>query len=85
MRLTEQGRVTVEIGVEAYRITGARPERGVFARFTRPEGVGGAVLEAACGIGVVVEAGLIRRLAGEAHYEAASRELGRPYSGLQPP
>ena len=76
----EQGRVTVEMGVEAYGATGARPERGTFARFAHPEGTGGAVLEAACGIGVLVEAGLIRRLAGEAHYDAASRQLGRPYA-----
>lgn len=80
---TGQGRVAVETGIEAYQITGARPTQGAFARFTRPErpeGTGRAVLEAACGIGVLVEAGLISRLAGERHYEAARRELGRPYA-----
>ena len=73
----EQGRVTVEMGVGAYGATGARPERGTFARFAHP---GGAVLEAACGLGVLVEAGVIPRLAGEAPYDAASRTLGRPYA-----
>ena len=76
----EQGRVTVEMGVEAYGATGARPERGTFARFAHQEGTGGAVLEAACGLGVLVEAGSIPRLAGEAHYDAASRAFGRPYA-----
>jgi hypothetical protein len=77
---TEQGRVTVEMGVGAYGTTGARPERGTFARFARPEDRGGAVLETACGLGVLVEAGSIPRLAGEAHYDAASRAFGRPYA-----
>jgi hypothetical protein len=76
----EQGRLTVEMGVGSYEVTGARPERGTFARFVHPEGTGGAVLEAACGLGVLVEAGSIPRLAGEAHYDAASRALGRPYA-----
>lgn len=76
----EQGRLTVEMGVEAYQVTGARPERGTFASFARPEAPGGAVLESACGIGVLVEAGLISRLTGELHYEAAYREFGRPYA-----
>lgn len=76
----QQGRVTVERGVGAYRATGSRPERGTFARFAHPGGTGGAVLEAACGLGVLVEAGLVPCLAGEAHYDAASRELGRPYA-----
>ncbi len=74
---TEQGRVTAEMGVGAYEATGARPERGTFARFAYP---GGAVLEAACGLGVLVEAGLIQRLTGEVHYDAASRVFGRPYA-----
>ena len=77
---TEQGRVTVEMGVGAYGTTGARPERGTFARFARPEGTGGALLEAACGLGVLVESGLVSRRAGEAHYDAASRAFGRPYA-----
>lgn len=76
----EQGRLTVEMGVGAYRVTGARPDRGAFASFADPEGAGGAALESACGIGVIVEAGVIPRLAGEQHYEAANRELGRPYA-----
>jgi hypothetical protein len=76
----EQGRLTVEMGVGSYEVTGARPERGTFARFVHPEGTGSAVLEAACGLGVLVEAGSIPRLAGEAHYDAASRALGRPYA-----
>ena len=76
----EQGRVTVEMGVGAYWATGARPERGTFARFAHQEGTGGAVLEAACGLGVLVEAGSIPRLAGEAHYDAASKQLGCPYA-----
>lgn len=76
----EQGRLTVEMGVGAYQVTGARPERGTFASFTSPEAAGGTVLESACGIGVLVEAGLISRLPGERHYEAARRELGRPYT-----
>ena len=74
---TEQGRVTLGMGVGAYEATGARPERGTFARFAYP---GGAVLEAACGLGVLVEAGLIQRLTGEVHYDAASRVFGRPYA-----
>lgn len=77
---TAQGRLMVEMGVEAYQATGARPERGTFASFARSEGTGHTVLESACGIGVLVEAGLISRLAGELHYEAARRELGRPYA-----
>lgn len=77
---TEQGRVTVEMSVGAYQAAGARSERGTFARFAHPGGTGGAVLEAACGLGVLVESGLIPRLAGEAHYDAASREFGRPYA-----
>ncbi len=35
--VAEQGRVSVEMGVGAYEATGARPERGTFARFARPE------------------------------------------------
>lgn len=42
-----QGRIAVETGVGAYQITGARPERGSFARFTRSEEAGRAALEAA--------------------------------------
>ncbi len=76
----EQGRVTVEMGVGAYGATGARPGGERFVRFARPEGTGGAVLEAACGLGVLVEAGLIQRLTGEVHYDAASRVFGRPYA-----
>jgi hypothetical protein len=58
--------VTVEEDVGAYGATGTRPGRGTFARFARPGGTGGAVLEAPCGVGVLVEAGSIPRLAGGA-------------------
>lgn len=77
---TEHSRLTVEMGVGAYQVTGARPEQGTFAGFARPGGADGVVLESACGIGVIVEAGLISRLPGELHYEAVNRELGRPYA-----
>jgi hypothetical protein len=50
------------------------------SKISWPEGADGAVLEAACGIGALVEAGLIRRLPGESHHEAACSELGRPYA-----
>lgn len=75
-----QGRLTVEMGVGAYQATGARPERGTFVSFARSGGMDGAALESACGIGVIVEAGVIFRRPGELHYEAAAREFGRPYA-----
>jgi hypothetical protein len=56
----------VEEDVGAYGATGTRPGRGTFARFARPGGTGDAVLEAPCGVGVLVEAGSILRLAGGA-------------------
>lgn len=38
------------------------------------------MLDSACGIGPLVEAGFIRRLTDETHYNAAEREFGQPYA-----